>query len=99
MGVGNRNLNYGVMSSWIFWGILKNFLEGSVDRVIYRDYIVSRRFLFTVIWPVQNRFSYQKVKVRYRVGKTPIVEQSLVRLLLCYGFAFQSYPFASALVR
>ena len=25
-------------------GFLKTFLEGSVDRVIYRDYIVNRRF-------------------------------------------------------
>ena len=25
-------------------GLFKTFLEGSVDRVIYRDYIVNRRF-------------------------------------------------------
>ena len=31
--------------SWTFWGIfLKTFLEGSVDHIIYRDYIVNRRF-------------------------------------------------------
>ena len=28
----------------IFWGFLEIFLEGSVDHVIYRDYIVNRRF-------------------------------------------------------
>ena len=28
------------------------FLEGPVDRVIYLDYIVNRRFLFTVVWPI-----------------------------------------------
>ena len=28
----------------IFWGFFKTFLEGSVDRVIYRDNIVNRRF-------------------------------------------------------
>ena len=31
--------------SWIFFGdFLKHFLEGSMDRVIYRDYIVNRHF-------------------------------------------------------
>ena len=25
-----------------------------MDRVIYRDYIVNRRFLFTVVWPVHD---------------------------------------------
>ena len=36
-----------------FLGFLKTFSEGSVDRVIYGDYIVNRRFfLFTVVWPV-----------------------------------------------
>ena len=36
----------------ILGGFLETFLEGSVDRVIYRDYIVNRRFfLFTVVWP------------------------------------------------
>ena len=28
----------------IFGGFLKTFLEGSLDRVIYRVYIVNRRF-------------------------------------------------------
>ena len=31
----------------VVWGggvFFKTFLEGSVDRVIYRDYIVNRRF-------------------------------------------------------
>ena len=28
----------------IFGGFLKTFLEGSVDNVIYRNYIVNRRF-------------------------------------------------------
>ena len=33
----------------------ETFLEGSVDRVIYRDYIVNRRFfIFTVVWPVHG---------------------------------------------
>ena len=27
-----------------FWGFFKTFLEGSVDLIIYRDYIVNRRF-------------------------------------------------------
>ena len=35
-----------------FGGIFKTFLEGSVDRVIYKNYIVNRRFLFTLVWPV-----------------------------------------------
>ena len=35
--------------SWNFLGIFKNILEGSVDHVIYRDYTVNRRFLFTVV--------------------------------------------------
>ena len=26
-------------------GVVETFLEGSVDRVIYRDYIVNRRFV------------------------------------------------------
>ena len=30
-------------------------LEGSVDRVIYRDYKVNRRFLFTIVWPHLRR--------------------------------------------
>ena len=30
----------------IFWGFLKTFLEGSVDHIVYRDYIVNRRFFF-----------------------------------------------------
>ena len=30
--------------TWSFGGFLKTFLEGSVDHVIYRDYIVNRRF-------------------------------------------------------
>ena len=35
-----------------FWGVFETFLEGSVDLIIYRDYIVNRRFfLFTVVWP------------------------------------------------
>ena len=25
-----------------------------MDHVIYRDYIVNRRFLFTVVWPVHD---------------------------------------------
>ena len=29
--------------SWKFWGIFKTFLEGSVDHIIYRDYIANRR--------------------------------------------------------
>ena len=37
--------------SWIFFfffggGILKTFLEGSVDRVIYGDYKVNRHFFY-----------------------------------------------------
>ena len=32
---------------------VKTFLEGSVDHVIYRDYIGNRRFLFTVVWLVR----------------------------------------------
>ena len=28
----------------IFWGFFETFLEGSVDHIIYRDYIVNRRF-------------------------------------------------------
>ena len=36
----------------IFWGFFKAFSVGSVDRVIYRNYIVNRRFfLFTLGWP------------------------------------------------
>ena len=30
--------------SWNFWGFFETFLEGSVDLIIYRDYIVNRRF-------------------------------------------------------
>ena len=30
----------------IWGGFFKTFLEGSVDRVIYRDYIVNRRFFY-----------------------------------------------------
>ena len=30
--------------SWNFWEFLKTFLEGSVYHIIYRDYIVNRRF-------------------------------------------------------
>ena len=39
--------------SWNLGGILETFLEGSADLIIYRDYIVNRRFfLSTVVWPV-----------------------------------------------
>ena len=39
----------------ISWGFFKTFLDGSVDRVIYRDYIVNGTFfLFSVVWPVAN---------------------------------------------
>ena len=33
---------------------LETFLEGSVDHIIYRDYLVNQRFffLFTLVWPV-----------------------------------------------
>ena len=31
---------------WNFWGIFKTFLGGSVNRVIYWDYIVNRRFFY-----------------------------------------------------
>ena len=42
-----------------FWGFFKTFLEGSVDYVIYSDYIVNRRFfLFTVVWPHRTCFDY-----------------------------------------
>ena len=33
---------------------LKTVLEGSVDHIIYRDYVVNRRFFcvfFNVVWP------------------------------------------------
>ena len=35
-------------------GFFETFLDGTVDRVIYRDYIVNRRFFFffTVVWPM-----------------------------------------------
>ena len=33
----------------IILGFLKLFLEGSVDRVIYRDYIMNRRFFFYLL--------------------------------------------------
>ena len=32
--------------SWNLGGILETFLEGSADLIIYRDYIVNRRFFF-----------------------------------------------------
>ena len=39
----------------IWEGLFETFLEGSVDLIIYRDYIVNRRFfLFTVVWPVHG---------------------------------------------
>ena len=31
---------------------LKTFLEGSVDHIIYMDYIANRLSLLTVVWPV-----------------------------------------------
>ena len=30
----------------ILWGFFETFLEGSVDHIIYRDYIVNRRFFY-----------------------------------------------------
>ena len=30
-----------------FWGFFETFLEGSVDHIIYRNYILNRRFFFT----------------------------------------------------
>ena len=41
--------------SWNFWGFLETFIEGSVDHIIYRDYIVNRRFIFTVVCPQRSR--------------------------------------------
>ena len=32
--------------SWNLGGIFETFLEGSVDHIIYRDYIVNRRFCY-----------------------------------------------------
>ena len=33
-------------SLWNFVGIFETFLEGAVDHVIYRDYIVNRHFFY-----------------------------------------------------
>ena len=38
-------------------------LEGSVDLIIYRDCIVNRRFLFTVVWPKAREPVSEAVKV------------------------------------
>ena len=33
----------------IFWGFFETFLEGSVNHVIYRDYIVNGRFFLNLL--------------------------------------------------
>ena len=41
-----------------FWGnFFKTCLEGSVDYIISRDYIVNRRSFISVIWP-SSRLSH-----------------------------------------
>ena len=42
--------------SWNLGGFFETFLEGSVDRVIYRDYIVNRRFFYLlyVVWHLNH---------------------------------------------
>ena len=49
-------------------GFLKTVLEGSVDRVIERDYKLNRRFIsFTLVWPVghRNAVEWQPTGVPY----------------------------------
>ena len=46
-----------------FGGFLKTFLEGSVDRVIYRDYMVNRRFFIYCSLATARR-TLEEVEVR-----------------------------------
>ena len=44
LNFSHSTLDWTTALSWIFfWWFFKTFLEGSVDRIIYRDYIANRR--------------------------------------------------------
>ena len=52
--------------SWNFGGISKTFFEGSVDHIIYRDYIVNRRFFIYCSLATHNSSRLPSVNFRSR---------------------------------